>query len=277
MSAELQRSQFARETLESSTRSLGQLGESYGNLDRLLRSSRSLVGTLITSQKSDTWYLESAFLVLSVTIGWLVFRRLLYGPGWWLLYLPLRLLLRTGLLFVQGIAGVLVAVSGAAGGGGQSSALGSLSSSFSRKVGGKAGIPTFPPGMPSPTVAVGGGGFGAKQTGPASSLVGGEGRLSDRVGEMAEGSRREVMEGGDGDGVGVVEEGGEGDGKGKEEGGETEEREKGKKEGGEGDKERGGGGQETALRERRDDEKPNPKKRMWEEPVADSRTPRDEL
>lgn len=38
--------------------------------------------------------------------------------------------------------------------------------------------------------------------------------------------------------------------------------------------------QETVLRDRRADEPPNPKKRMWEEPVADPHpggNPRDEL
>jgi protein transport protein SEC20 len=75
-------------------------------LDSLLVSSKGLLSTLVTSQKSDTWYLETTFYLLIVTIGWLVFRRFLYGPLWWLVWLPTKLLYR--LVFtVLGILGVL--------------------------------------------------------------------------------------------------------------------------------------------------------------------------
>lgn len=103
MAAELSRSDFARRTLQESTQALAQLGESYSSLDVMLSSSRDLLGTLMTSQKSDTWYLQTSFYMLAVTNCWLVFRRLLYGPLWWLVWLPLRLLFR-GTVAVTGLA-----------------------------------------------------------------------------------------------------------------------------------------------------------------------------
>ncbi|KAE8148662.1 hypothetical protein BDV25DRAFT_131038 [Aspergillus avenaceus] len=92
MQSELSRSQFAQETLEQSTAALSSLSESYTSLDSLLSSSRNLVGSLLRSQKSDTWYLETAFYILIGTIIWLLFRRVLYGPMWWLVWLPARLI-----------------------------------------------------------------------------------------------------------------------------------------------------------------------------------------
>jgi protein transport protein SEC20 len=91
MASELSRSQFAHDTLQESTKALESLTESYYSLDSILANSRSLVSTLITSQKSDTWYLESAFYILAVTLGWLIFRRFIYGPAWWFIWLPLKL------------------------------------------------------------------------------------------------------------------------------------------------------------------------------------------
>ncbi|KAE8386543.1 hypothetical protein BDV23DRAFT_175342 [Aspergillus alliaceus] len=91
MQSELSRSQFAQETLEQSTAALSSLSESYTDLDTLLSSSRNLIGSLLRSQKSDTWYLETAFYILIGTIVWLVFRRILYGPMWWLVWLPVKL------------------------------------------------------------------------------------------------------------------------------------------------------------------------------------------
>ena len=90
MSAELTRSRFAQETLERSNEAVSQLSESYGGIDELLAKSKGLLGTLVTSTKSDTWYLETAFYLLAGTICWLVFRRLLYGPFWWLVWFPVR-------------------------------------------------------------------------------------------------------------------------------------------------------------------------------------------
>ncbi|KAI0543113.1 Sec20-domain-containing protein [Xylaria digitata] len=95
MTAELVKSDFAHNTLKESTEALAQLSENYSSLDTMLSSSRALLGTLLKSQKTDTWYLQSAFYLLVVTIGWLIFRRLLWGPTWWLVWLPLKLLFRT--------------------------------------------------------------------------------------------------------------------------------------------------------------------------------------
>jgi protein transport protein SEC20 len=94
MASELSRSQFAHEALQQSTQALADLGETYSTLDTLLSNSKNLLGTLLRSQKSDTWYLETAFYILAATIAWLVFRRLIYGPAWWLVYLPLKVVIR---------------------------------------------------------------------------------------------------------------------------------------------------------------------------------------
>jgi protein transport protein SEC20 len=103
MQTELSRSQFAHDTLKESTAALAQLGETYSTLDTLLSSSRNLLGTLLKSQKSDTWYLETAFYVLAITIGWLIFRRFIYGPAWWFIWLPLK-------MFYKAWMGVFTAV-----------------------------------------------------------------------------------------------------------------------------------------------------------------------
>ncbi|TGO34937.1 hypothetical protein BHYA_0176g00190 [Botrytis hyacinthi] len=104
MAGELEKSQFANDTLKQSTEALAQLNETYSTLDSLLSSSRNLLGTLLRSQKSDTWYLETAFYVLACTIAWLVFRRLFYGPLWWLVYAPLKLIFYS-LFSIFGIMG----------------------------------------------------------------------------------------------------------------------------------------------------------------------------
>ncbi|ODM14258.1 hypothetical protein SI65_10313 [Aspergillus cristatus] len=95
MQAELSRSHFAQQTLEQSTAAISSLSESYTSLDTLLSSSRKLANSLLRSQKSDTWYLETAFYIIVGTIAWLLFRRVLYGPLWWLVWLPFRLMFRT--------------------------------------------------------------------------------------------------------------------------------------------------------------------------------------
>ena len=248
MTSELERSRFAQETLENSTKDLATLSESYTNLDTLLSSSRSLVRSLIHSQKSDTWYLESAFFILVTTIGWLVFRRILYGPGWWLLYFPIRLLWRSSLFLVQILIGTLSTAAGAIGAKNQSIALSesaaslSASSSLAHKSAGRAGIPTFPKGYVAPSIRAGGGGQGAKMGQPGEAQPGqqqqqqqqkGEKSLSDQVVEVAEGTETEKAE-----------------------------------------------PQGTVLRERTaEDGPPNPKKRMWEEPVESGQAgrQRDEL
>lgn len=96
MAAELSRSEFAHQTLTESSAALKQLNESYSSLDSMLASSRHLLGTLLRSQKSDTWYLQTALYMLLTTAAWLVFRRILYGPLWWLVWLPIRILFGVG-------------------------------------------------------------------------------------------------------------------------------------------------------------------------------------
>jgi len=248
MTSELERSRFAQETLENSTKDLVTLSESYSNLDTLLSSSRSLVSSLIYSQKSDTWYLESAFFILTATIGWLVFRRLIYGPGWWLLYLPTKWLYRLTLFVFQLFIGTISASAGAIGAKNQSIALSqssvSISTSLAQKPTGTGAIPKFPSGHVAPLIRAGGGGYGAKM--PPPNEQGGQPSqreqktLSDQVGEMAEESQK------------------------------APEKAAGKEEQQQG----------TILRERTaEDGPPNPKKRMWEEPIEPSQEgrQRDEL
>lgn len=250
MSNELERSQFAHETLENSTKELATLSETYTGLDTLLSNSKSLVGTLISSQKSDTWYLETAFYILVITIGWLVFRRLIYGPGWWLLYFPLRTTWRLAVPIIQFLLGPLAALSGLAGAKNQSSAIAQASESLGTSISGtgsRAGIPTFPAGMSAPAMRVGGGGYGGKaeHAQSQSGENGKPGTLSDEVGKMAEQSHQvDGTQAGQGSAAKQQQQ-----------------------EGG------------TVLRERTaEDGPPNPKKRMWEEPGGEgSRPPKDEL
>ncbi|KAJ5115994.1 hypothetical protein N7456_000342 [Penicillium angulare] len=107
MQTELSRSQFAQETLQQSTAAISSLSESYTSLDTLLASSRTLANSLLRSQKSDTWYLETAFYILLATIAWLVFRRILYGPLWWMVWLPFQFAFRV-LFAATGIVGISV-------------------------------------------------------------------------------------------------------------------------------------------------------------------------
>lgn len=267
MQAEVSRSHFAYDTLrelhfrqwansetfladediqEQSTAVLSTLSESYSNLDALLSSSRSLISSLVHSQKSDTWYLESAFWILVITIAWLVFRRLLYGPGWWFLYLPISLIWRLTTSLIQVFFGALITITGAVGGASQSSVPSAISESVSTTLivqpSATGGIPKFHPKMSAPTIAVGGGGGGAKDQRyyPPRS----DGKLTEQVGKMTEEST-------------------ESEGQGKETAAN------------EAKQERKG----TVLRERNSDEPPNPKKRMWQEntdPSQRDRT-RDEL
>lgn len=99
LSTELSRSRFAQETFDESTAALKDLGEEYNNLDSILSNSRNLLGTLLRSQKSDTWYLETAFYILISTLSWLIFRRFLYGP----LYLLPRFFINIVLFFANWI------------------------------------------------------------------------------------------------------------------------------------------------------------------------------
>lgn len=90
MSSNLQQSAFAQQTLEESQQELANLSQRYTGTTDMLQKSRGLVKTLVTSQKSDTWYLQTSVYILLITIAWLIFRRLLYGPLWWFAWLPLK-------------------------------------------------------------------------------------------------------------------------------------------------------------------------------------------
>ena len=147
---------------------------------------------------------------------------------------------------MQLLVGSLSAVAGAVGAKNQSSALSqaseSIVTSLAQKPTGTGKIPTFRPNSPAPSVNVGAGGKGAKMQQPEQPSLK-EKSFSDQVGEMAEQSQKEERT-------------------------QPENRATAK-----------GEGQGTVLRERREDEPPNPKKRMFEEPIDRSRenAPRDEL
>lgn len=105
IAGELAKSAFATQTLAESSAALAELQRSYEGLDGLLTRSRELVGTLLTAQKSDTWYLQTALRMLLATLVWLVFRRFLYGPLWWLVWLPMRTGWRVGKGVSSGLGG----------------------------------------------------------------------------------------------------------------------------------------------------------------------------
>lgn len=84
------------ETLEEGTANLKTLDSTYARVGGMLSNSGQLLGVLMKSTKSDTWYLETTFWMLVAVLGWLVFRRFLYGPLWWIVWLPLRIVFKTG-------------------------------------------------------------------------------------------------------------------------------------------------------------------------------------
>ncbi|AEO70426.1 c7a3b714-df4d-4a8e-8b62-d7e90517f534 [Thermothielavioides terrestris] len=96
IAGELSKSAFAAQTLAESSAALAELQRSYEGVAGLLTRSRELVGELVRANKSDTWYLQAAVRLLLATLAWLVFRRLLYGPLWWLVWLPVRTGWRVG-------------------------------------------------------------------------------------------------------------------------------------------------------------------------------------
>lgn len=90
LEGELSRSQFAQQTLEESQQALESLSESYTGTTDLLKVSRGFASQLVRSNKSDTWFLKSSFYLLAVTICWLFYRRILYGPMMLFIWWPLR-------------------------------------------------------------------------------------------------------------------------------------------------------------------------------------------
>lgn len=107
LSSELSRSQFAQETLDASNAALAELNTRYSAFDDLLSKSGSLLRTLVSSTKSDSWYLTTAMWVLVGTIGWLLFRRLIYGPAWWFVWLPIKVALWTAWYAIAGVVGLV--------------------------------------------------------------------------------------------------------------------------------------------------------------------------
>ncbi|KAL7821724.1 Sec20 domain-containing protein [Trichoderma aethiopicum] len=176
IAAELSKSEFARQTLSESSAALRKLDESYTSLDGMLASSRDLLGTLLRSQKSDTWYLQTALYMLMVTGAWLVFRRLLYGPLWWLVWLPLRVVFGVG---TRAGSAVMHSGGGRGGGGGpgQSGTAGVVLDGEIRV-----------DGMPDetlPTAKVG----GEKRVVVEEEEEGGEESLVDKVGKIVDAVR----------------------------------------------------------------------------------------
>lgn len=107
MDANLKQSQFANDALQEQTAALASLQTKYTDLDDLLVKSKGLVRLLIRSNKSDTWYLQTTMYVLGALLVWIVYRRFLYGPLWWFVYLPLKLVWWTlaSLLALMGVPG----------------------------------------------------------------------------------------------------------------------------------------------------------------------------
>lgn len=180
MQSELSRSRFAQETLEQSNAALADLGEKYTDLSTLLGKSRELVGTLLKSQKSDTWYLETTLYILITTVIWLIFRRWLLGPISWFIIFPLKILFR--------VVFAVVPASSAAASSSSLSVARSPSSSLIVQPSATGGIPRRPVGAnaPPPYVPVGGGGRGRDAPLPPHQQQ----SLSEQIGRMAEQSQQ---------------------------------------------------------------------------------------
>lgn len=248
LSTELSRSRFAQETFDQSTAALADLADThYTNLDNILGRSRDLLGTLVRSQKSDTWYLETAFYLLIATLVWLIFRRLLLGPfvrlplfvwnivvfcGRWVLWIGWKTV-----LLVATLTGVLKPDPSAV----RSSSLARSRTPLIVQPSAKGGIPkmAMPPNGGS-GIPAGAGGARAK----VGTRDQGQMTMSETIGRMAEESAT-------GD---RISEGDGGDGGNDEEGEEKVAR-------------RADG---TVLQER-GDVPPNPKKRMFEAGVEDKK------
>lgn len=182
----LQQSEYAQQTLDESTAALKSLGESHAGLGDMLKNSRGLVGQLLRSQKSDTWYLETAFYILCATIAWLVFRRIVYGPAWWLVWQPLRWSwwLLTSVLAGGGIIGGQKAVT--------SSGVQSMSPGLNSR-----GVPTLQPGRPPRYMMVGakGGGWDRPRE---PSVPFEEESMVEKIGKTAQQSQEGAVPGGAG-------------------------------------------------------------------------------
>lgn len=195
LSTELSRSLFAQETFDQSTAALAELGEKYDSLDSVLKNSRELLGTLLRSQKSDTWYLETAFYILITTLVWLIFRRILLWPFIRLPIFLFRWILWKPIWWFLYLTGVVTT--------GTTAAQGTVARSSTRAPlivqpsAAKGSIPRFEEGMAEKLrqgggVPVGAGGSQAKE-GRENVL---DGEMSERIGRMAE-ERQKQQEGGE--------------------------------------------------------------------------------
>ncbi|KAK5113045.1 hypothetical protein LTR62_003624 [Meristemomyces frigidus] len=196
LSTELSRSRFAQETFDQSTAALSELGEKYTDLDTILTNSKNLLGTLLRSQKSDTWYLETAFYLLIATIAWLFFRRILYGPFfklplflWHLLVLGARWIVLKPIWLFLTLTGVITTSPAAA----QTTALTSTRKPLIVQKSASAGPPVLAMSdrdalQSGAGVPAGAGGAGAK-VGKDEEI---ERQMSEKIGRMHEESQREA-------------------------------------------------------------------------------------
>jgi protein transport protein SEC20 len=180
---EVSRSRFAHETLEQSNAALTELNERYGALDDLLAKSRGLLGTLVRSQKSDTWYLQTTLYMLAATIAWLVFRRLFYGPLWWFVYLPFKVWYSMSWWVMSSIWGVAMTTKNNTIVLGTQEPLRVMPSASNR-------APTFSKRAEQAYMPVGAGGAGAKQgLSSMASSIQSDTPMSDMVSKMVEASK----------------------------------------------------------------------------------------
>lgn len=195
LTSELSRSRFAQETLDQSTAALSDLGERYTDLDSLLTKSKTLLGTLVRSQKSDTWYLETAFYILVATVCWLIFRRLIYGPAWWFIWLPLKFLLFKPFYFIFTAFGISTKAHPTSASLKTTTTRPPLRIQPSASGKGPQFIMSNGQYQPLPPVPVGVGGAGAKK-GPDGRYQdpSPQGSLSQQIGQMAENSRQHTQE-----------------------------------------------------------------------------------
>ena len=155
MDANLKQSQFANDALQEQTTAMASLQTKYTDLDDLLAKSKGLVGVLIRSNKSDTWYLQTTMYILAALLVWIIYRRFLYGPLWWFVWLPLKIMWWTmaSLYSLMGVPG-------------RSSPppLASVIAPSITQIKASMPHPTWI-GAQTPTVVVGGGGRGAPMHG----------------------------------------------------------------------------------------------------------------
>ncbi|CAZ85116.1 unnamed protein product [Tuber melanosporum] len=105
LQSELSRSQFAAETLNTSTAALQDLTHRYSAFDDVISSSRALISDLVRKNKSDRWYYKRAIEILLGLLMWLIVRRLLWGPIYLVLVVPFQITW-WGLSLVTGALGV---------------------------------------------------------------------------------------------------------------------------------------------------------------------------